>query len=152
MRYLILAGLMFALGVVIDTLQVEPRTYFPVVRLRTGEGFFITVVQAGTRDPRQCSEATDRFVVPIRRLCPTCVVESEDCDSTLHGFEKALADGAAVPLYTVSGGGVRLALVGPPEGTKASCEAIGEQMVVSGAPSASCVFPGVVPASAGPMR
>ncbi|HUJ87519.1 MAG TPA: hypothetical protein VLX30_11775 [Burkholderiales bacterium] len=152
MRYLVLASLMFALGVVVDTLEVGQRMYFPVVRLRTSEGFFITAVQARTDDARRCSEATERFVAPIRRLCPTCVVESQDCDSILYGFEKALAEGAAVPLYTVSAGGVRLALVGPPGGAKASCEAIAQQMVLSGAPSASCVFPGVDPAPAGPAR
>ena len=105
-----------------------------MVRLRTAEGYFITAVQARTHDRRKCAEATDRFLGPILRQCPTCVVESVDCDGPLHGFEQALASGAAVPLYTVSARGIRLALVGPPGGAKASCEAIATQMTRSGSP------------------
>lgn len=152
MRYLVLAGLMFALGLVVVSLDATEHTYIPVVRLRTSEGFFITAVQARTHDRKKCVEATDRFVGPILRQCPTCVVESVDCDSPLHGFEKALATGAAVPLYTVSARGIRLALVGPPGGAKTSCEAIARQIAASGAPFASCVYPMSDPAPLGPAR
>lgn len=141
MRYLVLAGLMFALGLLVVSLDAPEQTYIPVVRLRTGEGFFITAVQARTHDRRKCDAANDRFLGPIREGCPTCVVESTDCDAHLHGFEEALAIGAPVPLYTVSARGIRLALVGPPGGAKASCEAIATQMVDSGVPTAACVFP-----------
>jgi hypothetical protein len=152
MRYLVLATLMFALGLVVVSLDVPERTYIPVVRLRTAEGYFITAVQARTHDRRKCVEAADRFLAPIERRCPSCVVESVDCDGPLHGFEKALAGGDPVPLYTVSARGIRLALVGPPGGAKASCEAIAGQIAENGAPSASCVFPSADPAPPGPPR
>jgi hypothetical protein len=141
MRYLVLAGLMFALGLLVVSLDAPERTYIPVVRLRTSDGYFITAVQARTHDPRQCDKANDRFLAPIRRGCPTCVVESVDCGDHLHGFEQALASDAPVPLYTVAAHGIRLALVGPPGGAKASCEAIAVQMTLGGVPAASCVFP-----------
>ncbi|MGH8746673.1 MAG: hypothetical protein ACREUK_09295 [Burkholderiales bacterium] len=152
MRYLVLAGLMFALGLVVVSLDASEQTYIPVVRLRTAEGYFITAVQARTHDRRRCLEAAERFLGPIERQCPTCVVESVDCDAPLHGFEKALASGAAVPLYTIAAHGIRLALVGPPGGAKSSCEAIAAQMVVSGVPTASCVFPGGNPGGPVPGR
>lgn len=41
MRDLVLAGLMFALGLLVVSLDAEEHTYIPVVRLRTGDGFFI---------------------------------------------------------------------------------------------------------------
>ena len=69
------------------------------------------------------------------------MVESVDCGDHLHGFEQALASDAPVPLYTVAAHGIRLALVGPPGGAKASCEAIAVQMTLGGVPAASCVFP-----------
>ena len=152
MRYLVLAGLMFALGLVVVSLDAGEQTYIPVVRLRTSDGFFITAVQDRTHDRRRCDEANERFLGPIRRGCPTCVVESTDCGERLHGFEKALASGAAVPLYTVAARGFRLALVGPPGGAKSSCEAIAVQVVRSGVPAASCVFPMADPAPPGPGR
>ena len=141
MRYLVLAGLMFVLGLLVVSLDAPERTYVPVVRLRTSDGFFITAVQTRTHDRRKCNEANERFLGPIERQCPTCVVESRDCGEPLHGFEKALASGAPVPLYTVSARGIRLALVGPPGGAKSSCEAIARQLVSSGVPTAACVFP-----------
>ena len=98
-------------------------------------------MQTRTHDRRQCDEANDRFLGPILRECPTCVVESVDCDGPLHGFEEALASGAAVPLYTVSARGIRLALVGPPGGAKTSCEAIAKQIVLTGAPIGVLRFP-----------
>ena len=143
MRYLVLAGLMFALGLLVVSLDAPERTYIPVVRLRTGNGFFVTAVQARTHERRQCDEANDRFLDPIRRGCPSCVVESVDCGNRLHGFEKALESGAAVPLYTVAARGIRLALVGPPGGAKSSCEAIAVQMALGGVPAPACVFPQV---------
>ena len=152
MRYLVLAGLMFALGLLVVSLDAPERTYIPVVRLRTTEGFFITAVQSRARDPRKCDEANERFLGPIRSRCPDCVVESVGCDGRLHGFEQALASGAAVPLYTVSARGIRLALVGPPGGAKASCEEIAGQMVVSGLPTAACVFPNPAPVSPAAAR
>jgi len=145
MRYLLLAGLMFALGLLVVSLDAPEHNYIPVVRLRTAEGFFITAVQARTHDRRKCDEANDRFLGPIRSQCPTCVVESVDCDGHLHGFEKALASGAAVPLYTVSARGIRLALVGPPGGAKSTCEAIASQIALSGIKAVSCIFPSADP-------
>jgi hypothetical protein len=152
MRYLVLATLMFALGLLVVSLDAGEHSYFPVVRLRTTEGFFITAVQARAHDSKRCAEANDRFLAPIQRECPTCVVESVDCEETLHGFEQALANGEPVPLYTVSARGIRLALVGPPGGAKTSCEAIASQIAQSGAPSASCVFPMADPAPQVPPR
>ena len=152
MRYLVLATLMFALGLVVVSLDATEQTYIPVVRLRTADGFFITAGQARTHDRKKCVEDTDRFLGPILRQCPSCAVESVDCEGELHGFEKALSEGAAVPLYTVTARGIRLALVGPPGGAKSSCQAIAQQIALSGAPTASCVFPMVDPAPLGPNR
>ena len=69
MRYLVLAGLMFALGLVVVSLDAREHTYIPVVRLRTADGFFITAVQARTHDRKKCVEATDRFLGQIMRQC-----------------------------------------------------------------------------------
>ena len=144
---------MFVLGLAVLSLDATEYTYIPVVRLRTDEGFFITAVQTRTQSRKQCTEANERFLGPIRRQCSTCVVESVDCNiGPLHGFEQALASGAAVPLYTVAAHGIRLALVGPPGGAKSSCEAIARHMVFSGVASAACVFPKAAAATADAER
>jgi len=141
MRYLLLAGLMFALGLLVVSLDAPEHSYVPVVRLRTSEGYFITAVQARTHDRRKCDAANDRFLGPIRTRCPSCVVESVDCGEHLHGFERDLASGAQVPLYTVAARGIRLALVGPPGGAERSCEAIARLLTAGRVPEAACVRP-----------
>ena len=98
-----------------------------MVRLRTSDGFFITAVQARTHDRRQCDEANERFLAPIRRGCPTCVVESVDCDGPLHGFEKALASGAAgAALHGLRARDPARRWSARPGGAKTSCEAIAD--------------------------
>jgi hypothetical protein len=148
MRYLILATLMFALGLVVVSLDRPEQTYIPVVRLRTGEGYFITAVQTRTHDRRKCDAANERFIGPILSRCPECVVESVDCGVRLHGFERALAAGDAVPLYTVAARGIRLALVGPPGGTARSCDAIARLLSAGRVSDAACVRPQGGPVSA----
>jgi hypothetical protein len=141
MRYLVLAGLMFALGLVVVSLDAQEHRFVPVVRMRTGDGFFITVVQDRTMDRKQCFATAERFIRPLGRTCPECVVESVDCDGSLHGIEQALDSGAEIPLYTVSGAGLRMALVGPPGQVRERCERIATEMVLGGMKTAACVFP-----------
>ena len=84
MRYLVLSGLMFALGLLVVSLDARERNYVPVVRLRTSEGFFITAVQARTQDRRQCIEGPERFPRPIRRQWRTRGARSGGCGTALH--------------------------------------------------------------------
>jgi len=141
MRYLVLAALMFALGIVVVTLDAGQRSYVPVVRLRTGDGFFLTMVQASTATESLCMKAVDRFVAPLKSNCANCAVESIECAHRLSGIEHALAEGGEVPLYRVSATGMNMALVGPPALVRARCERIAVEMVARGMTSAACVFP-----------
>ena len=141
MRYFALAVLLFMVGVYATTLKLDPRPYSPVVRVRTGDGFFMTLVQARAATEKACMEAADDFVGPLARVCPTCVVESVDCSHELAGIDKALAEGAEVPLYRVSAEGVNMALVGPPDLVRERCERIAAAIVAQGMKTAACVYP-----------
>jgi hypothetical protein len=141
LRYLVLAVLMLVAGVVVVTLDAGQRSYVPVVRLRTSDGFFMTMVQASTATETLCMKAVERFVAPLKRGCAGCSVESIECTHKLSGIERALADGTDVPLYRISAPGVNMALVGPPTLVRARCEHIAESMVGQGLQSAACVFP-----------
>ena len=141
MRYFALAILLFVVGVYATTLRLDPRPYHPVVRVRTGDGFFMTLVQAGAKTQAACMKTINDISAPLARACPSCVVESADCSHELSGIDKALAEGAEVPLYRVEAEGVNMALVGPPSLVRERCERIAAQMVAHGMKSASCSFP-----------
>ena len=141
MRYYVLALLMFALGVLVSTFKGDTRPYTAVVRLRTADGFFITVVHPRAPTEKRCGETVDAFVKPLATACPTCTLESTECDRELVGIDRALAEGSDVPLYRISAPGVTLGLVGPPSRVRELCERIAESMVGQGMKTASCVFP-----------
>jgi len=141
LRYFVLALLMFALGVLASTFRLDPRPFHSVVRLRTADGFFMTLVQAHADSEKACMERADGFVTPLERACPTCVVESVDCSHDLAGIDRALADGTEVPLYRVTAAGVNMALVGPPSLVRERCEQIAEAIVAQGMKTAACVYP-----------
>jgi hypothetical protein len=141
MRYYVLALLMFALGALATTFKGDARPYTAVVRLRTADGFFITVVHSRAPTEKRCGERVDAFVKPLATACPTCTLESAECTRDLAGIDRALADGVDVPLYRVSAPGVTLGLVGPPSRVRDLCERIAEAMVGQGMKTASCVFP-----------
>ena len=141
MRYYVLALLMFALGALATTFKGATRPYTAVVRLRTADGFFITVVHSRAPTEKRCGEMVDAFVKPLETACPMCTLESAECARDLAGIDRALADGGELPLYRVSAAGVNMALVGPPAKVRDRCERIAEAMVGQGMKTASCVFP-----------
>lgn len=141
MKYVVLALLLFLLGVAITLIEFDHRTYVPIVRLRTDNGLFLTLVQDRTSRRQACKEAIERFVAPLGETCRGCTVESTDCATNLEGVDRALARGEQLPLYTISAEGMRMALLGPPGSVQATCELMVAQMVVRGVKSAACVFP-----------
>jgi hypothetical protein len=141
LRYYVLALFMFALGALATTFKGDTRPYTAVVRLRTADGFFITVVHSRAPTEKRCGEMVDGFVKPLETACPTCTLESAECSRDLVGIDRALVEGSDLPLYRVSAAGVNIALVGPPATVRERCESIAESMVRQGLKTASCVFP-----------
>ena len=141
MRYLLLAVLLFACGAGLTQLKVEDdQSYVPVVRTRTTEGMFLTLLHEQVKDRRVCQQTVDRFAA-LLRSCATCTIESMECATGLAGVDKAVADDRPVPLYTVAAERVRISLVGPPNIVRSQCEAIASHMVLNGLKSAACIYP-----------
>jgi len=141
MKYFVLALLLFLLGLLVSTFEPQPDPSYPLVRLRTEDGFFITLVQHRVQSAKLCREAVDAFVATLGKACATCTVESEECTLELRGLDKALAEGARLPIYRVTAQELSIALIGPPEKVRARCERMASGLVTQGMKSASCVFP-----------
>jgi hypothetical protein len=141
MRYLVLAVLLFGCGAGLTQLRVEDdQAYVPVVRTRTTDGMFLTLLHEQVADRRVCQQTVERFA-GLLRSCATCTIESMECATGLAGIDKAVAENRPVPLYTVAAEGVRISLVGPPNSVQSECESIAGHMVLNGLKSAACIYP-----------
>jgi hypothetical protein len=141
MKQALIALLLIAVGSWLAHLHVASQTYYPVVRLTSPDGLGYTTVQDEVQERRACGAANDRFLKPIKELCKTCQVVFARCERKLEGLEAALAGGAAVSHYTVFAPGLRIAIDGPVEAAKASCDFIAGDMVKRGQRSAACLYP-----------
>jgi hypothetical protein len=140
-RYLVLASLLFVMGLAITKLRNDPDIYTPVVRVRTDNGFFMTLIQREATEKSACTQAVDELLKEFGKACPTCNVESTDCSARLTGIDQALAHKDPLPLYVISSNEIRIALLGPPAMLEAQCEAMAMQMAKFGLKSARCVAP-----------
>jgi hypothetical protein len=141
MKYLVLAGLLFVLGIAITQIEREEALFTPVVRVRTADGLFFTVVQLRTSSKSTCSITVNELVGNFGKACDKCLIESSECALRLQGVDLALASAQPVPIYTVAAEGVRIGILGPPDTVKNICETIAGAMVSQGIKSASCAFP-----------
>jgi hypothetical protein len=146
MKYLVLAIFLFACGAGLTQVRVEDeQAYIPVVRTRTADGMFLTLLHERVSKQTACQQTIERFVA-LLRPCAACTIESRECATELGGVDKALAEGRPVPLYTVAAEGVRISLVGPPDIIKSECESIAGHMVLNGLKTAACIYPTRKPA------
>ena len=141
MKYFVLALLLFLLGLLVSTFEPPLEHYYPVVRLRTADGFFMTLVQNRVAGIKPCQEATEVFIETLAKSCATCDVESKECARELRGIDKALAEHRPLPIYRVSAQGLDIAVIGPPATVRARCERMADGFVARGMKSASCLFP-----------
>lgn len=132
---------LLALGSVLAHYHVASRSYFPVSKLASADGYTFHMVQDRTAERGDCGKANDRFLAPIRKTCALCDVVYARCERELHGLELALLMGDPVPMHVVIAPGLRLAIEGPVKSVRRDCEHIATNIVNSGTPSASCVFP-----------
>jgi hypothetical protein len=122
-------------------LHVVSQSYHPVVRLASPDGLVYTAVQDAKGERQACGAANDRFLGPVKHTCKDCKVVIARCERQLEGFELALHERRQIPHHLVSGPGVRMAIAGPLETAKASCEHIVGEMIRSGLRTAACIHP-----------
>jgi hypothetical protein len=136
-----IAVVLIAVSAWLAHLHVVSQSYHPVVRLASPDGLVYTAVQDAQHERQECGAANQRFLGPIKQSCKDCKVVLARCERQLEGFELALHEGKKVPHYLISGPGMRMAIAGPSESAKASCELIVSAMLRSGLRTAACVYP-----------
>jgi hypothetical protein len=141
MKYAVLAVLLFIGGVTLAFVERQDQTFTPIVRVRSADGLYITLVQPRTSRRSACSATVDVFVKALDGTCATCAVESTDCATRLEGIDRALAAGERLPIYTVSAEGMRIGVVGPPHVVLSACEGMASQFVANGVKAATCIAP-----------
>lgn len=122
-------------------LHVVSQSYHPVVRLASPDGLVYTAVQDAKQERQACGAANNRFLGPVKQTCKDCKVVIARCERQLEGFERAVHERRQLPHHIVSGPGVRMAIAGPEQTAKASCEHIAGEMIRSGLRSAACLSP-----------
>lgn len=140
-RNIAVAVVLIAVSAWLAHLHVVSQTYHPVVQLASPDGLVYTAVQDAKHERRACGEANDRFLGPVKQGCKDCRVVIARCERELEGLELAVHEGRRIPHHLIRGPGVRMAIVGPAQAAKASCEQIAGEMLRSGLRSAACVYP-----------
>jgi hypothetical protein len=143
MKYAILAALLFVGGITLAYVEKKDETFIPIVRVRSIEGLYITLVQPRMARRSYCQATVDGFIKALDGACASCAVESTDCATRLEGIDKALANGDRLPIYTVLAEGMRVSVVGPPHAVRAACEGMATHLVMNGWKMATCVTPSV---------
>jgi hypothetical protein len=140
-KYVLLATLLFLAGITLAYVERQEQSFTPIVRLRSYDGLYMTLVQAQTSKRRACNRTIDEFVEALERTCPTCSVDSSECARKLDGIDGALARGDRLPIYTVAADGMRIGVVGPSQVVRAACEGMASQFVSNGSKGAACIAP-----------
>ena len=141
MKQAIIALVLIGIGSWLAHLHVVSQLYYPVVQLSSPEGLTYTAVQDSTQARQACGAANERFLGPVKDRCKQCQVVLARCERRLEGLELALYDGVPLPHHRVFAPGIRMAIVGPLESAKTTCEYIAGDMVKRGLRSAACVYP-----------
>ena len=141
MRYVILALLLFAAAMILAQVERESLAFTPILRVRSIDGMYITLVQSRTARRTACAGVLDGFKQALARTCATCALEFADCATHLLGIDRSLASGERLPIFTVEAGSLRAGLLGPPRSVQAECEAMASQFVRSGLAPAACIAP-----------
>lgn len=141
MRHLLLALLLLGVAALFVHLERDRQAFTALIRVRSADGLYLTLVQPATKRRSTCSAVLERFERALKPACAGCTVESAACQTALAGMDRALAAGERLPIYTIDAGAIRVGLLGPPRSVQAECEAMARQFVRSGLASAACVAP-----------
>ena len=105
-------------------LHVMAQSYYPVVRVASPDGLVFVAVHEPTSERAACAVTNSEFLAPFKSLCADCKVVAARCERELGSFEAALNLGRAVPHHLVSAPGLQLAITGPDEIARMTCDHI----------------------------
>ncbi len=135
-----IAAVLIGVSAWLAHLHVVAQIYHPVVRLSSPDGLVYTAVQDAKVERQACGAANTRFLTPVKKGCKDCKVIVARCERQLEGMELALFEGRQLPHHQIHGPGVRMAIAGPAEFARASCEHIVGEMRRNGL-RGTCVYP-----------
>jgi hypothetical protein len=137
---ILLGAALIAASAALAHLYVKAQIYHPVIQLASPDGLVFTAVQDETAERRDCGEANNRFIAPIKQNCKQCQVVYARCERELTPEEAALASGKSTS-YRVLSPGLRLAITGPAPAAKETCDYIAVDLVKRGYRTAVCMAP-----------
>lgn len=132
MKYLVLAGVLFVAGLLVTQIKPQAQPLIPVVRVRTDNGLFMTLVQNAASKQAACASAVRDLLTELKKTCATCTVESTECSARLRGVDETLTTRGPSPLYVVAADEIRIGLIGPPESVREKCESMAAIMANGG--------------------
>src|SRR5438445_13157940 len=138
-RKVIITVVVVGVASLVAHMYVQSQVYYPVVRLDLPDGLSITAVLPETKERKACGTANDRFVGPFKQTCKDCKIAMARCERHLEGLELAMREGVPVPHPMVVARELRMAVMGPPEAAKASCQIVAADMVAKGMRTAVCI-------------
>jgi hypothetical protein len=137
----LIAVVLIAAASVVAHMHVVLQSYHPVTRIASPEGLVFTAVQDAKKERRDCGIANERFLEPIKAQCRGCKVVIARCERELEAFERSVYEGEALAHHQVFATGLRLAIDGPPELARTSCELMAGELLKRGVRSAQCLPP-----------
>lgn len=138
MKAAFIAIVLVGVASVLAHLHVVAQTYYPVVQVASPGGLLFTAVHDATSERTACAAANDEFLAPFKSLCRDCKVLAARCERELDGFDAALTLGKALPHHLVSAPGLQLAITGPEEVARLTCDHIAR---AASAPGVRCLPP-----------
>ena len=140
-KILVGAGIVIA-GAVLAHLHAVSQSYHPTVKVLAPEGVTFLAIQDPTQERQACGAANQRFIGPLKEHCKDCQIIWARCERAITGNEEAaLLKGEPSESYLVLAPGLRLAISGPVEAAKTSCDYLVGTLTKQGLRSAACIYP-----------
>jgi hypothetical protein len=145
MKKIVVAAAIVIAGAVLAHLHGVSQSYYPTVKVLTPEGVTYIAVQDATPERQACGAANRRFIAPLKELCKACQIVWARCERAITGItgnnETALLEGGASEGYLVLAPGLRLAISGPQQVAKMSCDYLAGDLAKRGVRTAACIYP-----------
>ncbi len=142
MKTIVIAAALVIAGAVLAHLHVVAQSYYPTVRVLAPEGVTYIAVQDATQERQACGAANRRFIVPLKELCKRCEIVWARCERVITGNEEsALLQGGPSESHLLIAPGFRLAISGPEQSAKTSCDYLVRDLAKRGVRTAACIYP-----------
>jgi hypothetical protein len=142
MKMIVVGAALVIAGAVLAHLHVVAQSYYPTIKVLAPEGVTYIAVLDATPERQACGAANRRFIVALKEPCKRCQILWARCERVITGNEEtALLKGGPSESYLLVAAGVRLAISGPEQAAKTSCDYLARDLAKQGVRSAACIYP-----------